>query len=356
MKKMLLSLLFIFSMMIFTTNVFADSFSATLVGNETFTDEITIKVRVNSYQDSGSSCGGICGFSADYSYDTSKIELVSVTSLNDFRLLQGNGNVVLSKATGVGSGSDLVSFKFKNKSLSDGEAVTFSMTNLNGTNGDDDITGNNVSKTFKYSAPAQNNNQSSSQNNNNNTNNNNNSNTQNNSSSNNSSTNTTNNNSTTKKTEEKKSSNADLKGITISSGELTFSKDILNYNVVVDNSVDSIVINVELDDSKAKVKGDGTHKLVVGDNKIEIEVIAEDGTKKTYIINVSKDDVFEPVVTHDSDTQTIGTTQNKSLINPYLIVVLILAIILIISIIYMVMKKKKNNQNNFNNQKDQYYN
>ena len=164
MKKYLLCLISILTFTIFASKVSADSFSATLTSSDSFTDEITIKLQISNYQDNNSTCQGICAFSADYNYDTSKIELIKVTSLNDFRLLQGNGNVVLSKATGVSSGSEIVAFTFKNKGLSNNEEVTFTMTNLNASNGDDDITCNNVSKTFKYISKTSNNNQNNNNN------------------------------------------------------------------------------------------------------------------------------------------------------------------------------------------------
>ena len=325
MKKYLLCLISILTFTIFASKVSADSFSATLTSSDSFTDEITIKLQISNYQDNNSTCQGICAFSADYNYDTSKIELIKVTSLNDFRLLQGNGNVVLSKATGVSSGSEIVAFTFKNKGLSNNEEVTFTMTNLNASNGDDDITGNNVSKTFKYISKTSNNNQ----NNNNNKN-----------QSNTTSSNTNNNDKKNDtKSEDEKSSNADLKSIIISNGNINFSKDILNYNVVVDNKTNSITITVKTDNEKAKVIGAGKHSLNVGDNKIEIIVTAEDGTKKTYTINVSRDKVLEPTVKQD-DVEV--NNNSNSLNKTYLIIILIIIIVILLGIIVYMLKKKRN--------------
>lgn len=332
MKKYLLYLISVLTFTIFASEVSADSFSATLTSSDSFTDEITIKLQISNYQDNNSTCQGICAFSADYNYDTSKIELIKVTSLNDFRLLQGNGNVVLSKATGVSSGSEIVAFTFKNKGLSNNEEVTFTMTNLNASNGDDDITGNNVSKTFKYISKTSNNNQ----------NNNNNKNQSNTTSSNTNNTNNTNNNDKKNDTkfEDEKSSNADLKSITISNGNINFSKDILNYNVVVDNKTNSITISVKTDNEKAKVIGAGKHSLNVGDNKIEIIVTAEDGTEKTYTINVSRDKVLEPTVKQDN----VEVNNNSDSLNKtYLIIILIIIIVILLGIIVYMLKKKRNN-------------
>lgn len=339
MKKLLLSLIFIFSMLFFTNSVYADSFSATFAGDSSFTNEITITLQISNYQDNSSSCQGICAFSADYNYDSSKIELVSITALNDFRLTQGNGTVVLSRSTGVGNGSGLISLTFKNKGLNDGEETTFSMTNLNASNGDDDITGNNVSKTIKYVAPPKPSNSSSDS-----------------TTSSNNNTNSNNNQSNTKEdtkkatsSSEKKSNNADLKEITISSGEFKFSKDILNYNVVVDKTIDSITIDAKTEDTKAKITGTGKHDLVIGDNKIELEVTAEDGTKKTYTINVTKDDDAEPIIEPTIGVEDTTTKQNNNPLLPYLIMAIVLAVILLAIIIYLLMKKKSNQTSQFDN-------
>lgn len=336
MKKYLLGLISVFALVVSANKVSADSFSATLTSSDSFTDEITIKLQISNYQDNNSTCQGICAFSADYSYDASKIELIKVTSLNDFRLLQGNGNVVLSKATGVSSGSEIVAFTFKNKGLSNNEEVTFSMTNLNASNGDDDITGNNVSKTFKYISKTPNDNQNNNDNNNNQNNNNTNNNSNNQSNNTQNGTTGSNDKRNDIKNEDKKSSNADLKSITVSSGDITFSKDILNYNVVVDNKTDSITIIVKTEDEKAKVTGTGKHSLSVGDNKIEIEVTAEDGTKKTYTINVSRDKMLEPTIKQD-DVE-MNNNSNKT----YLIIISIVVVLILLGTIIYVVKKKKN--------------
>lgn len=338
MKKYLLCLISVLAFTIFASEVSADSFSATLTSSDSFTDEITVKLQISSYQDNNSTCQGICAFSADYSYDTSKIELIKVTSLNDFRLLQGNGNVVLSKATGVSSGSEIVAFTFKDKGLSNNEEVTFTMTNLNASNGDDDITGNNVSKTFKYISKTSNDNQNNNNNNNNNQNNNNNNKNQNNTTTGSNTNNNDKKNDT--KPEDEKSSNADLKSITISSGDIKFSKDILNYNVVVDNKTNSITITVKTDDENAKVIGAGKHSLNVGDNKIKIIVTAEDGTKKTYTINISRDKALEPAVKQDN----VEVNDNSNSLNKtYLIIILIIIIVILLGIIVYMLKKKRNN-------------
>ncbi len=94
---------------------------------------------------------------------------------------------------------------------------------------------------------------------------------------------------TTKKPEE--SNNKNLKSLSIS-GEykLTpeFDKDVTEYNITVGKDVDSLDIKATAEDSTAKVEISGNDKILTGENLVEVKVTAEDGTVRTYKINVTK--------------------------------------------------------------------
>lgn len=84
-----------------------------------------------------------------------------------------------------------------------------------------------------------------------------------------------------------KSNDATLKSIKI--GNKTYSgsslKNTISYTAEAD--VSSIKITATKNNSKATVSGTGTKSLVAGQtNKFKIVVTAEDGTKKTYNINI----------------------------------------------------------------------
>ena len=88
-----------------------------------------------------------------------------------------------------------------------------------------------------------------------------------------------------------KSSDAALSALTVSKGTLTpaFDPDTREYSVEVENDVDSININATKSDSKATLTGDGNKSLSVGSNRIEVKVVAEDGTtSRSYIVNVTR--------------------------------------------------------------------
>ena len=67
----------------------------------------------------------------------------------------------------------------------------------------------------------------------------------------------------------------------------TFDKDKLEYSLEVENEVRSINVTGAKADSKATVTGLGTHELEEGSNKINVVVTAQNGSSRTYVINVT---------------------------------------------------------------------
>ena len=161
--------------------------------------------------------------------------------------------------------------------------------------------------------------------------------------------NNNNNNSTTttdttdkkeEKKEEKKSSNSKVKELSVEKYTLTKINDN-KYELTVENDVDMITIKAEADDSKATIKGTGMHELVVGENKIEVTVTAEDGSKNVITILVTREEdetEKEPVVVTKVDND-VTTPTNKFNIIP--IVMTGLDIILGIAVISVFIKNKK---------------
>ncbi len=99
-----------------------------------------------------------------------------------------------------------------------------------------------------------------------------------------------------------KSGDATLKSITI--GGKTYSGSSLKNTIsyTAESSVNSIKISVAKNHSKATVSGTGTKSLVAGQtNKFQINVTAENGTKKTYNVNIIRlaDDATVPNIIDD---------------------------------------------------------
>lgn len=90
----------------------------------------------------------------------------------------------------------------------------------------------------------------------------------------------------------KYSTNNNLKNLSVSSGSLSpsFSSGTTSYSVSVGEDVSSININAEAEDGTAKVSGTGNKSLNYGSNKFTISVKAENGSTKTYTINVNRED------------------------------------------------------------------
>jgi len=86
-----------------------------------------------------------------------------------------------------------------------------------------------------------------------------------------------------------KSSDATLKSLEIENYKINFRKSKKEYTVYIDEGVNSLNIKAETYDSKAKYKVIGAEDLKANNNKVSIEVTAEDNTKETYILNIKID-------------------------------------------------------------------
>ena len=98
-----------------------------------------------------------------------------------------------------------------------------------------------------------------------------------------------------------KSSNNNLSSLTIEGLTLepSFNSDVLDYTANLEEDLDKLTVTTKTENSKATAKVEGNENLKTGENTIKITVTAEDGTKKTYTVKVTK----------TSSTNTPDTTQ-----------------------------------------------
>lgn len=84
------------------------------------------------------------------------------------------------------------------------------------------------------------------------------------------------------------SKNNNLKSLSIDGLKLSpsFSKNTTSYTAEANANTTKININAKTEDSDARVSGTGSKDVVEGDNKFDITVTAENGSKKTYTIVV----------------------------------------------------------------------
>ena len=96
-----------------------------------------------------------------------------------------------------------------------------------------------------------------------------------------------------------KDSNNYLKSMTINKGTLnpSFDKNIINYNVDVENNINSISVTVKKDSNKSSIKYIFNNNVVnnlnnltlnTGDNVLKIEVTAEDNSKRIYTVVINR--------------------------------------------------------------------
>lgn len=98
-------------------------------------------------------------------------------------------------------------------------------------------------------------------------------------------TNTSNTNTTSKPAE--KSDNAKLSNLGIRPHDFTgFKYGTTSYEVEVPEDTEQVEVYATAQDEKAKITGTGTKTLEKGENKVQVVVTAEDGTTRTYTINI----------------------------------------------------------------------
>lgn len=114
---------------------------------------------------------------------------------------------------------------------------------------------------------------------------------------------------------DKRSSNNDLSSLNIEGYDLIpeFSSSVTKYSLNLTKDIKSIKLTAYPKDSKAKVDGIGEKTLKEGLNSIAVVVTAENGSKKTYTIDVYVDET--PTVYLDYKGQKIGLVKNVTSIN-----------------------------------------
>lgn len=121
--------------------------------------------------------------------------------------------------------------------------------------------------------------------------------------------------STSQKPQDKRSSNNKLKNLKVEGYEISpkFSSNTEKYTLNLPNTVTSIDIFGAAEDDKAKVSGVGKTDLKPGNNEIKITVTAENGSKKTYKLNVFVDEAPTVFINYNEDS--IGLVRNLEDLN-----------------------------------------
>ena len=79
-----------------------------------------------------------------------------------------------------------------------------------------------------------------------------------------------------------------LSSLSITGSDIEFEENNLSYSATIDS--DSVTIKATPKDSNASVSGTGKKTLKYGKNTLNVVVTAEDGSKKTYVLNITRPD------------------------------------------------------------------
>lgn len=116
------------------------------------------------------------------------------------------------------------------------------------------------------------------------------------------------------------SSDNNLKSLQISPGTLSpgFSSGTTKYSATVGNSTSKVTVSATPNHSGAKVTSvSGNNNLSVGNNEIKVVVTAEDGSNKTYTINVRREQgASQPTTPPESSGEVEPTGEPEPSVTP----------------------------------------
>lgn len=124
-------------------------------------------------------------------------------------------------------------------------------------------------------------------------------------------TNKTNTSSNTTSGSSTKSSDASLSDLGIKPNDFKgFKSGTTSYKTTVPEDVAEVEVYAKTTSSKATVTGTGKKKLENGTNKVEVIVTAENGTKKTYTIEITREGKNEETATTAQTEETTVANEN----------------------------------------------
>ncbi len=138
-----------------------------------------------------------------------------------------------------------------------------------------------------------------------------------------------------------KSNNKFLKKLEIDNYDISFDKYKYNYDIVVEDEVNSLNIKAELQNSNAKYTITGNDDLKKNNNKVIIEVTAENGDKNIYTIYVKKESEITANVDEQSNFKKATINVDKKYVKTGFIVILVIVFIILVSFIVRKINDKK---------------
>lgn len=142
-----------------------------------------------------------------------------------------------------------------------------------------------------------------------------------------------------------------IKNLVISGYEIDFDMYVYEYSIKVGNDVDSLDLDILLNNNASIYYIEGNKNFKPGENTVSIVVKAENGSTKTYTITVEKEDKKVQVTEVEEEKEEKNTSKT---------IIIILIILVIIGLIYVIFKddeedekeiKNKNNSEKLNKTK-----
>lgn len=95
-----------------------------------------------------------------------------------------------------------------------------------------------------------------------------------------------------RQTTNEKSSNANLSNLGIRPNDFSgFTPNKTSYDVKVPENIETVEVYAQAQNSNATIEGTGNVTLKEGNNTINVKVTAEDGTVKTYTLNITRGEI-----------------------------------------------------------------
>ena len=153
MKRIIYGIVTILLLTSFANQVFAETLTLSFEANDTFQYDYNMRVILNNLVGFND---GLYGLNATLSYDKTKLKLVSVKSLYNYDLVfdkKRSDTFVTTFGAGLYPGSNLVSIKFKNKGLTNGESTTITLVDAYGGDGYTEVEATCIPFTVTFDKP-----------------------------------------------------------------------------------------------------------------------------------------------------------------------------------------------------------
>ena len=223
-------------------NLSAGSANLSFSGNNSVYEGDTVSVTL-SISGVSNADGGVAGIVGKIDYDSNLLELISTQNKAPFNISFTPGPNKFSGFAGddsstIKSSSSIMTFTFKAKTRGSAR-ISFSGADFSDMKYNT-VSVNNPSFTIKIKAPL--------------------------------------------------SGNNNLSSLSVSGGSINFNPNTTSYSIKVGKDVSSVNITAQAEDGGASVSGTGNRTINYGSNSLQVVVTAANASKKTYTINVTRED------------------------------------------------------------------